>query len=116
MMIKMEEGDMLMNLDEIYSNISKAEKEILEITLETMGMQSKLNRLKTTYKNVCNLKEELLLVKIDEKNCLRLDDVRQKILEADLNIKIMMRESVGLDNSLYMYKLNKLVAGDNNEM
>lgn len=104
-----------MNLDEIYANVCKVEKEILNITLAPMG-SNQLKSLKNIFKKIYNIKEELLLIEINEGNCLIINDVRQKILESELNIKIIMREFLGLDNSIYMYKLNKLVGGDYSEI
>jgi len=95
-----------MRLKEIRHKLSEAEKMIFEISFK---QNKSLENLSSIYSNLLNLRKHFLYLNFMEVEQEELEEVRYRINESILNLKILIKEMKGLSIDLEISQMEELI-------
>lgn len=95
-----------MRLKEIRHKLSEAEKMIFEISFK---QNKSLENLSSIYSNLLNLRKYFLYLNFMEVEQEELEEVRYRINESILNLKILIKEMKGLSIDLEISQMEELI-------
>lgn len=94
-----------MTIAEIMSDIEMFEKTIFNYSL---GEEIPINELAGRYKQLVNLRNQLFSNSFLGGSIKEIETARFKIVETMLNIRILMKEKMGLDSTLEINQMKRL--------